>query len=73
MDAGATTAFILGTRYYERIGGHLLNVLSGVVMPLDKVDYYDSRGRRTARGFCPPRRSRRVKVPHPSDSPSRLP
>lgn len=40
-DAGATTALVLATRYYKRIGGHVLNVLSSVVMPLDKVDYYD--------------------------------
>lgn len=40
-DAGTTAALILATRYYKRIGGHLLNVLSSVVMPLDKVDYYD--------------------------------
>ena len=36
-----TTALILGTRYYKRIGGHVLNVLSSVVMPLHKVDYFD--------------------------------
>ena len=40
-DAGVTTALVLGTRYYKRIGGHVLNVLSSVVMPLHKVDYYD--------------------------------
>lgn len=40
-DAATTTAFILATRYYKRIGAHLLNVLTGVVMPLDKVDYFD--------------------------------
>ena len=40
-DSGKTTALILGARYYKRIGGHLLNVLSSVVMPLHKVDYYD--------------------------------
>lgn len=40
-DAGATTALVLATRYYKRIGGHVLNVLSSVVMPLDRVDYYD--------------------------------
>ena len=40
-DAATTTAFILGTRYYKRIGGHVLNILSSVVMPLDRVDYYD--------------------------------
>ena len=32
---------VLGTRYYKRIGGHVLNVLSSVVMPLHKVDYDD--------------------------------
>ena len=40
-DPGSTTALVLGARYYKRIGGHLLNVLSSVVMPLHKVDYYD--------------------------------
>lgn len=39
--AGLATAMALGTRYYKRIGGHLLNILSSVVMPLHKVDYYD--------------------------------
>jgi phosphate uptake regulator len=40
-DASTTTALVLGTRYYKRIGGHLLNVISSVVMPLHKVDYFD--------------------------------
>jgi len=40
-NAGTTTALVLGARYYKRIGGHLLNVLSSVVMPLHKIDYYD--------------------------------
>ena len=40
-DASTTTALVLGTRYYKRIGGHLLNVVSSVVMPLHKVDYFD--------------------------------
>ncbi len=40
-DAATTTALILGARYYKRMGGHVLNVLSSVVMPLDQVDYYD--------------------------------
>ena len=39
--AGPTTALALGTRFYKRIGGHVLNVLSSVVMPLHKLDYYD--------------------------------
>ena len=40
-DAATTTSIVLGARYYKRIGSHLLNVLSGVVMPLHKLDYYD--------------------------------
>ncbi len=42
-DARFTTAAVLGTRYYKRIGGHILNVLSSVVMPLHKLDYYDEK------------------------------
>ena len=38
---GQTTALVLGARYYKRIGGHVLNLLSSVVMPLHKIDYYD--------------------------------
>jgi len=40
-DAATTTTLVLGARYYKRIEAHLLNVLSGVVMPLHKLDYYD--------------------------------
>lgn len=36
-----TAALVLATRFYKRIGGHVLNVLSSVVMPLHKIDYYD--------------------------------
>lgn len=42
-NARDATALALGARHYKRIGGHLLNVLSGVVMPLHKLDYYDER------------------------------
>lgn len=42
-DARAATAATLGARYYKRIGGHLLNVLTSVVMPLHKLDYYDEK------------------------------
>ncbi len=31
----------LGARFYKRLVGHMLNVLSGVLMPLHKVDYFD--------------------------------
>lgn len=40
-DASTTATLVLGARYYKRINGHLLNVLSSVVMPVYKVDYYD--------------------------------
>jgi phosphate transport system protein len=40
-DAGTATALVLGTRYYKRIGGHVLNVLSSIVMPIHKIDYWD--------------------------------
>lgn len=30
-------------RYFKRIVGHLMNLLSAVVMPLDQLDYYDER------------------------------
>ncbi|MEJ2342200.1 MAG: PhoU domain-containing protein [Gemmatimonadales bacterium] len=34
-------ALVLGTRYYKRINAHILNVLTSVVMPLHKLDYFD--------------------------------
>jgi phosphate transport system protein len=40
-DTSTTTALVLGSRYYKRIAAHVLNVLSAVVMPLHKLDYYD--------------------------------
>lgn len=40
-DGETTTALVLTTRFYKRIGGHVMNILSSVVMPLHKVDYYD--------------------------------
>lgn len=39
--SAVTTALVLALRYYKRIGGHLLNVLSSMVMPLHKVDFFD--------------------------------
>ena len=40
-DANRATALVLGTRYYKRISGHIMNILSSVVMPLHKIDYFD--------------------------------
>ena len=36
-----TVVLVLGARYYKRINGHLLNLLSSVVMPVHKIDYHD--------------------------------
>jgi phosphate uptake regulator len=32
---------VLGMRFYKRIVAHMVNVLTGVVQPLHKLDYYD--------------------------------
>lgn len=42
-DASTATGMVLGTRYFKRIGAHILNVLSSVVMPLHQLDYYDEK------------------------------
>jgi phosphate uptake regulator len=39
--AGEATRAVLGARFYKRIEAHLLNLLSGILMPLHKLDYYD--------------------------------
>jgi phosphate uptake regulator len=43
LNAAETTAMVLATRFYKRVGGHLLNVLTSLVMPFHKVAYYDER------------------------------
>jgi phosphate uptake regulator len=41
LKARSAVAIVMGARYYKRIAAHVLNVLSSVVMPLHKLDYYD--------------------------------
>jgi phosphate uptake regulator len=41
--ANLAAATVLGSRYYKRIGAHALNILSSIVMPLHKLDYYDEK------------------------------
>ena len=41
--ASVAVAMVLGARYYKRIEAHVINLLTGVVMPLHKLDYYDER------------------------------
>jgi phosphate transport system protein len=43
-DAATTTGLVMGTRFYKRIAAHLLNILSSVVVPLHKLDYFDEEG-----------------------------
>ncbi len=37
----AAVAYALTYRYFKRIVAHLMNVLSAVVMPVDRLDYFD--------------------------------
>jgi phosphate transport system protein len=39
LSAQLAVNMTLATRYYKRISGHLVNVLSSVVMPLHQLDY----------------------------------
>jgi phosphate transport system protein len=41
LSAAMTLDLVLAARYYKRIAGHLLNLLSSVLMPLHKLDYLD--------------------------------
>lgn len=43
LPASLVVSLALGLRFYKRISGHLLNVLSGVLMPLHKLDYFDEK------------------------------
>ena len=49
FKADAAVAMVLGARFYKRIEAHVLNLLSGVVMPLHKLDYYDENAVRRFR------------------------
>jgi phosphate uptake regulator len=40
-SASLAVTVVLGARFYKRLAAHVLNVLSSVVMPLHKLDYYD--------------------------------
>jgi phosphate uptake regulator len=41
MPSAQTTSLVLLTRFYKRINAHLVNLLSSVVMPIHKIDFYD--------------------------------
>jgi len=40
-DSRTAVAMALGGRYYKRFAAHLLNLISSVVMPLHKLDFFD--------------------------------
>lgn len=40
-DAGAAAPRALLNRYLKRVTAHLMNVMTAVVMPLDRLDYWD--------------------------------
>jgi phosphate transport system protein len=42
-SAAEITAMVLLTRFHKRLSAHLVNILSSVVMPLHKVDFYDEK------------------------------
>lgn len=41
FDADVAVKIAVGARLYKRIEGHHMNVLTGVIMPLHKLDYFD--------------------------------
>jgi phosphate uptake regulator len=41
--ASKTTAMVLLTRFYKRLGGHAMNIISSVLMPVHKVDFLDEK------------------------------
>jgi hypothetical protein len=43
--AGQAVAEALYYQYIKRIVAHLMNVLSSLVMPVDKLDFFDELGR----------------------------
>ncbi len=40
-DGRTAAAIVMGARFYKRIVGHIINLLTGVVQPLHQLDYYD--------------------------------
>ncbi len=41
LHAREVTAAVLLTRFYKRVGAHAVNLLSSVIMPVHKVDFFD--------------------------------
>jgi len=41
--AGAAAATALTYRYFKRIVSHSMNIITSVVMPFDKTDFFDEK------------------------------
>jgi phosphate uptake regulator len=50
LGSEATTTIVLMTRFYKRITGHTVNILSSVVMPVHKIDFFDEEELEKLRG-----------------------
>lgn len=46
--ADVATSLSLGAHYHKRLQGHALNVLSSLIMPLHKLDYFDEEALKKA-------------------------
>ena len=42
-NALQSTSLSLASRYYKRLSAHLLNILTGVVMPIDQLNYFHEK------------------------------
>jgi phosphate uptake regulator len=43
LTAGLAVRLAVGARFYKRIAAHQLNILSSLIMPLHKLDYFDEK------------------------------
>ncbi|MCK5493490.1 MAG: hypothetical protein KAJ14_10310, partial [Candidatus Omnitrophica bacterium] len=43
LSVNEAVCFTLMTRYFKRLTGHLTNIATSVILPIDKLDYYDER------------------------------
>ena len=41
LTPAQTTSMVLLTRFHKRLGSHTMNILSSIVMPMHKVDFWD--------------------------------
>lgn len=46
LPAGVAVKLAVGARFYKRIAAHQLNILSSLIMPLHKLDYFDEKADR---------------------------